>query len=222
MKFLVLKRPTSDSPEDQLAGIYVTDTEDTRNGDFPKCPHCGYPSGMREWLPPYQVEVETWGRRFGDIAQNGDVLVVSDRFVNAFQNAGLRGLSGFKPVEVVKVIHRGRKPAESIPSYFKATIHRSATTVDQDASGYVWGDRSQVCPVCLRGGNLKRYLRVVIDETTWDGDDIFWPRGGPCIIVTEQFKNMCEQNEILGVIFTDPQNESYDLRPWEADNGNTT
>jgi hypothetical protein len=222
MRFFVLKRPKSDSEEDRLGGIDVSGAEGTETGEFPKCPHCNCPLGMREWLPPYRVELETWGQQFGDVGQISDGLVVSERFIGIFQEAGLKGLSEFKPVDVVKIIHCKGKPTDPMPRYFKAKIARSSTAVDQVASGYVWIEKSAVCPVCLFGGRVKRYTKIVLDEKSWNGDDIFWPKGGPCIIVSERFKIACEKNEIRNVAFGVPDHESYDYFPWETQAKNKT
>lgn len=216
MKFYVLKKPKADTPEDLLGRIDIIEAEGTETGDFLKCPRCNYALTMRAWLPPHRAELETWGQHYGDVAQVSDELVVSERFVQLFLHNGLQGLSDFRPVQILKVIHRGPVLKETLPRYFKATIQHSATTVDQEASGYVWADRSAVCPLCLHGGDVKRYSRVVVDEKSWTGEDIFWPRGGPCIITSERFKNFCDKNAILGVAFGLPENESYDFYPWES------
>jgi hypothetical protein len=143
-------------------------------------------------------------------------MIVSERFVQAFQASGLQGLPLFEPVEVVQVIHRRGRPEQTLPRYFKATVTRSPTTVDQRASGYVWADESKICPVCLRGGNVQRYARVVIKKETWNGDDIFAPRGGPALLVSERFKAFCETRGFLGMIFKPSEEYSCDFFPWKT------
>jgi hypothetical protein len=63
-------------------------------------------------LPPIRVELETWGKRFGDLVFGvGNDVLVCERFRNEFLRSGLAGLSGFAPAEMVKVIaRRGRIP----------------------------------------------------------------------------------------------------------------
>jgi hypothetical protein len=86
-------------------------------GDAPRCPRCGGPIGMRPSLPPIRIELETWGKRFGDVAIDaGNEVLVSERFKDAFQSVGLTGLSPFMPAEVVKAIARRGKVPASMPS----------------------------------------------------------------------------------------------------------
>ena len=101
-----------------------------------------------------------------------------------------------------------------MPRYAKATINLSPTAVDPKASGYVWRSESTVCPVCL-WDDLMRFSRIVINEDTWNGDDIFYPRGGPRPMVSARFKDVCDEHGLLGAIFTDPDKVSYDYYPWE-------
>jgi hypothetical protein len=216
MKFYVLTKPKPATPEDLLCGTNAIKEEGHATGEALRCPECNRFLTMLKWLPPYRVELETWGRAYSDFADmGGRELIVSERFAHAFQQNGLKGLSAFHPVEVVKVIHRRGGLQEALPRYFQATVTLSPTTVDQQASGYVWADESKICPTCLRG-KLKRYVRVVIKEETWNGDDIFFPRGGPALLVSERFKSLCEEHGFLGADFNSPDNESYDFYPWET------
>jgi hypothetical protein len=217
MKFYVLEHNVPKSIDALCEMTDINFAEGTETGDFPRCPHCGYPQAMREWLPPWRVEIETWGKYYDDVVPVTDELVVSSRFRTLFEANSLRGLSEFHELEVVKILNRRGRPKEPPPRYFKALIIRSSTTVDQAASGYEWVDKSAVCPVCLRGGRVKRYPRVVVDEKSWNGDDIFWPRGGPCVLVTERFKSVYETNGMRGVVFGLPEDESYDFFPWESE-----
>src|SRR5262249_39579187 len=101
-----------------------------------------------------------------------------------------------------------------MPRYFKTTVPFSPTTVDQEASGYIWGDESAICPVCLLD-DLKRFSRIVIKEDTWNGDDIFSPRGGIRIMVSERFKTKCEEHAIRGVIYSRADKYGHELCPSE-------
>jgi hypothetical protein len=145
----------------------------------------------------------------------GDNLVISERFLASFRESKLCGLSNFHPVEISKLVHRHRNLSHDPPKYFKSTIKYSPTTVNQEASGYVWENKSAVCPVCLRGGTVKRYSRVVLDERTWNGDDLFWPRGGPCIISSAEFYQFYVANHFCGLEFGSLDTERKDLYPWE-------
>jgi hypothetical protein len=223
MKFYVIDTPRIDSPDDLRGGMRAIKEEgfSTRE-ETPRCPACNrFLTGL-EWLPPYRVELESWGKEFGDFARIAQEMIVSERFVRTFQDSGLKGLSPFAPVEVVKVTRHGRKPKQPLPRYFMSTVTLSPTTVDQQASGFVWADASKVCPVCLHGGRVKRYARTIIKEDTWNGDDIFISRGGPGPLVSERFKRFCERHAFLNVVFQPADQHSYDFFPWETQQGGIT
>jgi hypothetical protein len=215
MKCYVLAKPKMDTPEDLLGGMRAIKEEDFSTGEALRCPKCNRFLTMLKWLPPYRVELERWGREFGDFADIGEDMIVSERFAQAFPNSGLKGLSAFEPVEVVRVIHHLGRPSQPLSRYFKAAVTYSPTAVDQRTSGYVWVDESKVCPVCL-WGKLKRYARIVIKQETWNGDDIFYPRGGTGPMVSERFKAFFERHAFLNAVFKPADQESYDYSPWET------
>ena len=136
-----------------------------------------------------------------------------------FEKESLVGIIRFEPVEVIKIIHRRGKPKGEMPRYFKASVVRSRTTIDQKASGYEWEDESKVCPECLYDGTLKRYKRVVIDQKTWMGEDIFFPRGGRALIVSERFRSLFAEYDLIGAIFIPSESDEagYDSFPWETE-----
>jgi hypothetical protein len=216
MNFYVPRKPKADTPEDLLAGTNALHAEDTALGEALRCPACTYPLTKLKWLPPYRIELETWGRVYGDFPDVYRDMIVSERFVQTFQASGLQGLPLFEPVEVVEVIHHRGRPEQPMPRYFKASVTLSPTTVDQRASGYVWEDESKICPVCLRGGKVQRYARVVVHQESWNGDDIFAPRGGPAVLVSERFKAFCETHGFLGIVFTPSEEHSNDFFPWKT------
>ncbi|MGL4419167.1 MAG: hypothetical protein ACRCZF_00755 [Gemmataceae bacterium] len=217
MKFYVLAKPETDSLLDLAGGIDVTQSKYTQTGDFPTCPKCNFPMAMREWLPPHQIELELWGKAYGDLAIVNDGLIVSERAKNMFIDKQLNGLIDFKPVEVVKILFRRGKVKDSPPRYFKASVKPSLTVIDQNKSGYVWKHPEKVCPVCVLGGGgeLKRFNRIVIDITTWVGDDIFYPIGGTRLLVSERFRVECEHHNIRSVHFIPAELASNNYCPWE-------
>ncbi|MFL5245941.1 MAG: hypothetical protein ACJ8FY_28050 [Gemmataceae bacterium] len=210
LKFYVLRDPITDSPEDRRGGMDVIEEESFKTGPAPLCPKCAQPVGLRSWLPPYRVEMETWGSEYGDLVRLGNNVVVSDRFVRTYQKADLKGLSPFEPVEVIRFIHRRGKPKEPPPTFFTATVPRSQTTVDQEKSEYQRKKGAIVCPVCLQGGIVDQYKRVCIVSVTWTGEDIFFPRGGLDIVVTETFKEAFEQHSLRGSIYIPAEECGWD------------
>jgi hypothetical protein len=232
MTFYVLDKPESGTPQDRQEGTDVLKAENFKVGEAPRCPSCGGVTGLLPWLPPYRIEVETWGKHFGDIMQEGEDLIVSERFMHVFQENGLKGLFDFQPVEVVKVVHRRGKVKEKRPTYFKASVVNSQTTVDEEASGMQWAPKIQdaiqdkerewglgelECPVCLhRKGEFVRQKRLVIRPETWTGEDIFHARGRVNFVVTGRFKEVCEANAIRNARFIPADAYEVDFYPSES------
>ena len=201
--FFVLETPRIGSEEDREVGTEVIKAKDSESGGFKSCPRCGRPIGMRDWLPPHRILIEQWGKAFSDVIRLSDGIIVSDNFVNMYNRNGLVGLNDVGKVEVVRVIRRKKAPELTAPDYYWARIQYSSTTVDQLASGYVWEDSSKVCSVCLFD-TLRGFQRIVINQRTWNGEDIFYPTGGTRIIVSDKFRLSCESASIRGIEFLDP------------------
>src|SRR5260370_39465390 len=89
--------------ERQTARVDVLKAAGTKYGYAPRCDACGQYVGMRLWLPPYRVELETWGLEFADVGLIGTDLLASQRFKHAWERSQLTGLSGFNKVEVVNL-----------------------------------------------------------------------------------------------------------------------
>jgi hypothetical protein len=215
MKFFVLGKVKPATAEDLHCGTNAVKAPGFSTGPAVRCPECNRFLTMLRWLPPYRIEIETFGTIYSDIADVGEVMIVSERFAKSFECSGLKGLTGFEPVEVVRVTHRGGKPGQPLPRYFKTSVTYSATTVDQAASGYIWTDESKVCATCLFD-RLKRFDRIVIREEAWNGDDVFFPRGGTRLMVTERFRTFFEDNGLLGALFVPAEQECFDYFPWET------
>jgi hypothetical protein len=208
-QFYVLKNPKSNETE------YVTDflTDDSCIlGDAIYCSTCNKPLTSKEWLPPFKAEIELWGKGFGDIAfGSGENLLVSEVFKSAFLESDLRGISEFAPVEIVKISHRKKSHP---PAYFCINVNYSSAAIDWKASGFEY-DNLPTCNVC-RSGGIKRIKRVIIENGTWSGEDIFIARGLPgTFIVSEGFYEMCKLFEIKNAPCIPVEQYSFDFYPWE-------
>jgi hypothetical protein len=181
-------------------------------GDAPRCPACGRFVGMLTWLPPYRVVLELYGKQFGDFAflVVGSDFLVSQRFRDLYAQLGLTGLSGFEPVEVVKVKSRKRKRSPA-PPYYRVVVGYGGPAIDQAASGFEWID-PPTCPVC-RSGNIMRWKRLLLEEGTWHGEDAFCPRGLSAFMVSERFKDACQQHGITNAFFTPAESAGGDFYP---------
>jgi len=214
MEFYVLDRlqkgPSHDFVTDVSAASCV------HLGEPPRCAACGRLLGLKVWMPPFEVRLETWGRGYGDLAfPEGDDFLVSQRFRMAYEREGLTGLYGFDPVAVLGV-KRHRRVEGDPPPYFRVQVVRSQTAVDQKASGFEW-DGEPSCPVCCQGSSIKRWRRIVVTRETWGGEDVFYARGLPgAILVSERFKTVCEANDIRNAAFIPAAEDVYDACPWEG------
>lgn len=215
MQFFVLKQEPTAKPGHQSASMDVLSAEGTTTGDAPRCEACGDYVGSCAWLPPYRIELETWGNEFGDIAiLAGTDLLVSTHFKEAWRRTDLKGLSGFEEVEIVKVIRR-RTLIGNPPRYFRAVVSLSRTAIDLAASEFEW-DSPPTCTKCLLANLVKRWKRIVIDRRTWTGEDIFIARGlSGTIIVSERFKEFCKVHNVKNACFLPAESFAYDFYPWE-------
>jgi hypothetical protein len=214
--FFVLEHPKK-SVDDALTDFLPE--PDTKRGDAPRCPKCGTFIGMMPDIAPLRVEIETWGRRFGDLAFGvSNEVLVSERFKDAFLSSDLSGFSGFLPTEIVKVTARQGKVPEQIPSYSMATPGRSRAAIDDRASGIDY-ESPWTCEEC-RSGYKLRLRRLVLEPNTWSGEDVFIARGLPGTIVTsERFKEFCDRNTFSNCLLIEAERYHFDFFPWRRDAG---
>ncbi len=214
--FYVLEKPKAGGSKDRLAGTNIMAVAGFNVGEPTKCPACGSITSLLPWLPPYKVEIETWGREFGTLALWAQYLVVSASFKNLYEENELSGLLEFEPVEVAR-IKKHKRLVETIPNYFKANVVQSETAVDQEASGMEWDDGQLDCPVCLhRRGVFLRQQRLVIRAETWTGEDIFHARGGVSFVASKRFKEVCESHAVSNVDFVPAERYEKDYYPSES------
>jgi hypothetical protein len=154
--------------------------------DAPLCPRCGDPIGMLTWLPPYRVALELQGQALGDFVEGpGYEVLISERFAQAFRAEGLTGLLGFYPVEVVRVRRRrkGPKPG-SVPPYVAVTICFGRGAVDERRS-LLRRTQAVSCPECRNPG-VNSIHGFALEPGTWEGEDLFRPRGMQGDILTSE------------------------------------
>ena len=152
---------------------------------------------MLRWEPPFRVEIETWGGRFGDLAFGpADEFLASERFKALWEQAGLVGLHGFEPVEIVKVRRRRKRIKEAPPQYFRVWAGHSDVAVDEVRSGLQWVDPpAPTCEVCRGGGIKKGWERIVLEGEP--KENVFFARGlSGALLADERFKRFCDQHAI--------------------------
>lgn len=168
---------------------------------------------MLKWLPPYRVSIKLYAQEFGDFVfgAGGEDLLVSELFADLWRHHGLNGLSGFDPVEVIKVKSRRKNPP-SPPRYIRVAVGRGPAALDLKASGMEWLEPPD-CMKC-RSSGIVRWQRVVIENDTWTGEDIFSPRGlSGTWVVTSRFKALCEDYQIKNAKFIPAEEHGHDFYP---------
>jgi len=171
-------------------------------GDVLRCPECGDGIGMLTWEPPYRAELEVYGKTCGDFVDGpGSGLLVSERFADGFKAEGLTGLSGFHPVEVVRVFRGcpGPKPGPP-PPYLFVTASYGHAALDLERSRIVSPD-VLTCTWCrYRGADAIDGL--ALEPGTWNGDDVFRPRGlWGVLMVSERFTRFAERHAMGHMTF---------------------
>src|SRR5947208_1966022 len=190
MQFYVLKK------RGETASSTVTEfsEHESAQGDAPRCAVCGKFVGPLAWLPPFSAELEVLGVDFGEIAFGvANDLLVSARFKRLYSQAGLKGFKGFEPVEIVRTKCRKRL-AKPVPEYFHVIVTYGRAAIDDKASSLI-REKPSPCPECRTGGIIKRARRIILENSSWSGEDIFIARGLPgTIIASQRFNDFCKEN----------------------------
>jgi hypothetical protein len=155
---------------------------------------------MRTWLPPYRVELRLHGAAFGDFVEGpGYDLLISKRMAEAFRAEGLTGLSGFHPVEVVRVRgQRKKSKALAAPPYVVVTPCLGRGAVD-DARSLLRRVQPVTCPEC-RSGGLDSIHGFTLEAGTWQGEDVFRPRGARgFVVVSKRFTEFVNRHGFTNV-----------------------
>lgn len=213
MSFYVLRNPIGRDDYQRFAVTELISAEPMNQGDAPSCPRCGTTIGLLNWLPPYRVELEVWSKEYGDIAFGVSKLLISERVKMLYEAEGLSGLEGFHEVEIVKITRRGGSRLRTPPpKYYCVSITRSRAVIDAKASELVMAEPN-VCEEC-RNGFVVRTTRVVLEEGTWSGEDVFIARGLPGThIASQRFKDFFDRHNINNGVLIPAAEYSFDFYP---------
>ena len=182
--------------EKVLGGPHDTEFSRTSSnfGPAQRCPQCGDIIGALSWEPPYQGDLELYGKDFGDVLKGPGGLLLTERFAEDFKAEGLTGLSGFHPVEVTRVRRkrRGPKPGPP-PAYHFVTPAYGHAALDMERSR-ILSKKPMACTWCRYVGP-DAIDGLTLEEGTWKGEDVFRPRGmWGVIMVSERFKRFAEKH----------------------------
>ncbi len=200
----------------EIGSRYDADAEKTepvnRSEEGARCNRCGDPIGMMMWLPPYRVELVLHGEKLGDFMEvAGNDLLVSERFAQTFRDEGLTGLEGFHPVEVTRVRRKRRGPKLiEILRYLavRPCFGRAVVDVARSRVLYI---KPPTCEEC-RSEGFDAIHGFSLDPSTWQGEDIFYPRGLQGIMtVSERFERFVARHGFTNMRLT--PSEEYVWNP---------
>jgi len=186
---------------DELGGPHDTHVElalGFQTASAPLCPKCGHIIGLREWLPPYRVKVVVHGSEgAGDLAMGpGNDFFVSSRLADAFRADGLSGLEGFHPVEVARLDARARRLG--LPGYLLVRAAYGRGAVDE-ARSRLRRSRLLECEEC-RSPGIEGIYGFKLEPGTWDGLDVFHPRGWQAwVVVSERFAEFVRRHGFTNI-----------------------
>jgi hypothetical protein len=212
MKFFILINPKAGD------GDAVTDFIPLKSsplGRAPQCISCERFIGMMPLVPPIRLKLQLWGDRWGDIAFGpGDQILVSAKLEMLFVGAGMTGFERFD-ASTITGVKKPRHVKDGPPHYKLATIRLGKAAVADIPSGLI-RENSTTCRECHNDGLIKRADCIVIEPGTWSGEDVFFARGLPgVIVVSERFKSLCDANALANCRLMKAGDFSFDYYPWE-------
>jgi hypothetical protein len=130
----------------------------------------------------------------------GFPLLVSSRFREIYVSEGLKGITEFNgPVEIIdKNIRSPEMPVSTNPVYFLIHVPWGIGNQDDMASKVIHKIPEKIrCTYCRIGVSKKTQDGVFLEKGSWDGSDIFKPRGAPVeFMVSEKFKVIVEKYQL--------------------------
>jgi hypothetical protein len=166
---------------------------------------------MRTWLPPYRVVLELYGQWLGDFIDGpGYAFLISERFAEAYRAEGLTGLLGFHPVEVVRVRRKRKGPEpHAVPSYFAVTACFGRGAVDE-ARSRIRRSEPITCAEC-RSAGVDSVHGFALEPGTWQGEDVFRPRGKRgSLVVSERFAALVQRHGFTNMKLTPTEEYVWD------------
>jgi len=187
-------------------------------GDCQYCPVCGGAvSGLR-WLPPHRIKLSSAkpGKWSDFVWGAGFPLLVSSKFKEIYEREGLSGIDEFSaPVEIVRTgtLKSGQFPSPP-PTYHLIHILWGGANQNDVASGLTHEHPEVItCAFCRVGVTRRKQERVVIEDGSWNRNDIFKPRNAPVsFMVSECFKQVVENYGLTNIWLISANKYAYDER----------
>jgi hypothetical protein len=154
----------------------------TYSTECPRCPFCGGSVGSLYWLPPYEIILKQ-PRHVGDfvLGAGGCDLLVSERFMKLYEHEKLTGIDEVLPITVVRMGTSKKSTTLKAPKLYGLYLQHTRTQLKYEEMGITWGNppKADYCTLCGPGGGgkngwWKSRERIVVDSTTWKGEDLFY------------------------------------------------
>lgn len=206
--------------------VYAELIKPVNRGDCEYCPVCGNPVTGLRWLPPHLIKLSgSDPKRWGDFVWGaGFTLLVSAYFKDIYESEGLTGITEFSPP--VEILRLGAKRAEEmpvqLPIYHLIQVPWGGANQDDNTSGVIHEIPERVkCSYCRVGVSQRKQEKIIIEETSWNNQDIFVPRGAPVeFMVSYKFKRIVEIYSLKNVWLIPGEKYAYDQQqpgPWFVD-----
>lgn len=196
---------------------YADQVNPVEFGEPEYCPVCKGPVSMKKWLPPHRIKLSSAKpEKWGDFVWGaGFPLLVSSRFIEIYKREGLTGINNFHPpATIVRVGNRKSGDfTDILPEYHLVDIPWGGASQDDAASGLSLDHPEKIrCGYCRVGTAGTKQDRIVIDDGSWNGSDIFVTRGAPAqFIISERFMETGERYGLKNTWFIPSEKYGYDI-----------
>lgn len=197
---------------------YAEALEPSIIGDSQKCPVCGGAVSLRKWLPPHRIKLSSAKPgKWGDFVWGaGFPLLVSSKFKEIYDREGLTGIAEFSvPVEIVRMgtLKSGQFPFPP-PIYHLIHVLWGGANQDDVASGLSHENPEVIkCAFCRVGVTWRKQEKVILEEDSWNGSDIFKPRNAPVpFMVSRRFRELADSYDFKNIWLIPAEKYGYDER----------
>lgn len=176
--------------------------------DSHSCPECGRHLGVSRWEPPYDLKLKQ-SQKIGDFIDGygGCDFIASNKFVKLAKEFDIKGIERKFAIHIVRTDTDRRIGEHERPVLYGIDLVYSKTQVLYNAMEVVWSKKpsDDYCIVCGPGGGGKSGVwksieKVVIDEATWSGEDIFHPINfSENIIISSKTANLIRDYTLTNV-----------------------
>ncbi len=140
------------------------------------------------------LRVALSGLRVPDFSTSLFTPVVRDRVISLLRESGATGFEAHA-VEITRVRREPKKRPYDLPRLFEMDV-RGRVALAPEAKAFY--DQPRPCPGCERKGNLRLPKGMLVDETTWDGSDLFKIEGEPWVLMAPRIATLLIETKLTG------------------------